>query len=44
MHDTCHHIFMYDERDKNNNSQTNSLTKYILNTTEVHKMKSIITK
>ena len=35
-HDICHHIFMYDERDKN--------TKYILNTIEVHKMKSIVTK
>ena len=31
-HDICHHIFMYDGRDKNTNSQTNSLTKYILNT------------
>ena len=31
-HDICHHIFMYDGRDKNTNSQTNSLTKHILNT------------
>ena len=27
-----HHVFMYDERDKTTNSQTNSSTKYILNT------------
>ena len=27
----CLHVFMYDEKDKNTNSQTNSLTKYILN-------------
>ena len=27
----CHHVFMYDERDKNINLQTNSSTKYILN-------------
>ena len=25
----CHHIFMYDGRDKTINSQTNSSTKYI---------------
>ena len=30
-HDICHHIFIYDERDKNTNSQTNSSTKYISN-------------
>ena len=30
-HDICHHIFMYDERDKNINSQINSSTKYVLN-------------
>ena len=24
IHDICHHIFMYDGRDKNTNSQTNS--------------------
>ena len=28
----CHHIFMYDGRDKNTNSQTNGLIKYISNT------------
>ena len=27
----CHHIFMYDRRDQNNNSQTNASIKYILN-------------
>ena len=27
----CHHIFMYDRRDKNTNSPTNSSIKYILN-------------
>ena len=26
------HIFMYDERDKNTNSQTNNSTRYISNT------------
>ena len=31
-HDVCHHIFMYAGREKNTNSQTNSSTKYILNT------------
>ena len=31
-YDICHHIFMYDGRDKNTNSQTNSSTKHILNT------------
>ena len=25
----CHHVFMYDGRDKTTNSQTNSSTKYI---------------
>ena len=30
--DICHYIFMYDARDKNTNSQTNSSTKHILNT------------
>ena len=30
--DICHYISMYDRRDKNPNSQTNSSTKYILNT------------
>ena len=29
----CHHVFMYDGRDKNTNSETNvSAIKYILNT------------
>ena len=28
----CHHVFIYDVRDKNTNSQTNSSTKHILNT------------
>ena len=32
IHDICHHIFMYDGRNKNTNSQTNSSTKHILNT------------
>ena len=27
----CHHIFMYDARDKNTNLKINSLIKYILN-------------
>ena len=35
---------MYDGRDKNTNSQTNSSTKHILNTMEVHKIKSIVAK
>ena len=25
----CHHVFMYDGKDKTTNSQTNSSTKYI---------------
>ena len=42
----CHHVFMYDGRDKTTNSQTNSSTKYIY---QIHvevgcKMKSIVTK
>ena len=28
----CHHVFMYDERNKNTNSQINSSIKYISNT------------
>jgi hypothetical protein len=28
----CRHLFMYDERDKNTNSQTNGAIKYISNT------------
>ena len=28
----CHHVFMYDGRDKNINSQTNGSIKYISNT------------
>jgi hypothetical protein len=28
----CHPVFMYDERDKNINSQTNSSIRYISNT------------
>ena len=28
----CHHVFMYDGRDKTTNSQINSSTKYISNT------------
>ena len=31
IHDICHHIFMYEERDKNTNAQINSSTKHILN-------------
>jgi len=27
----CHHVFIYDDRDKSNNSQTNGLIKYISN-------------
>ena len=30
----CHYVFMYDERDKNNDSQINSSIKYISNTYE----------
>ena len=30
----CHHVFIYDERDKNTNSQTNGSFKYISNTHE----------
>ena len=42
----CYHVFMYDERDKATNSQTNSSTKYIY---RIHgevgcKIKSIVTK
>ena len=42
----CHHVFMYDGRDKTTNSQTNSSTKYIY---RAHvemgcKIKSIVTK
>ena len=42
----CHHVFMYDGRDKTTNSQTNSSTKNIY---RIHvevgcKMKSIMTK
>ena len=33
-HGMGHYIFVYDGRDKNTNSQTNSSTKYILNTCE----------
>ena len=42
----CHHVFMYDGKDKTTNSQTNSSTKYIyLIHVEVEcKMKSIVTK
>ena len=32
IHDMCHHVFMYDGRDKNTNSQTNELIKYMSNT------------
>ena len=32
IHDMCHHVFMYDVRDKNINSQTNNSIKYISNT------------
>ena len=32
IHDMCHHVFMYDGRDKNINSQTNNSIKYISNT------------
>ena len=31
-HGMCHHVFMYDERNKNINLQTNSSTKYTSNT------------
>ena len=33
-HDMYHHIFMYDGRDENINSQTNGSIKYISNTHE----------
>ena len=32
IHDMYHHIFMYDGRDKNTNSQTNDPIRYISNT------------
>ena len=25
----CHHVFMYNDRDKNNNSETNGSIKYV---------------
>ena len=31
-HDICHHVFMYDGRDKNTNSQTNDSIKYTYQT------------
>ena len=42
----CHHVFIYDGRDKTTNLQTNSSTKYIY---QIHvevgcKIKSIVTK
>ena len=42
----CHHVFMYDGRDKTNNSQTISSTKYISNTCgdEMQNEISIVTK
>ena len=41
-HGMCHHVFMYDGRDKYTNSQTNSSIKYISNEHGVWcKMKSI---
>ena len=41
----CHHVFIYDERDKNTNLQTNGLVKYISNTLEAwHKIKPIATR
>ena len=42
----CHHVFMYDGKDKTTNSQTNSSTKYIYGIyVEVGcKMKSLVTK
>ena len=45
IHNKCHCVFMYDERDKNTNSYINSLIKYIYQThMEVWcKMKSIAT-
>ena len=30
-HHMCYHMFMYDEKDKNTNSQTNGSIKYISN-------------
>ena len=41
----CHHVFMYDEKDKTTNSQTNSSTKYIywIYVEVGCKMKSIVT-
>ena len=43
-HDICHHIFMYDGRDKNTNSQTNSSTKHILYTYGGAQNETIVTK
>ena len=43
-HDICHHISMYDGRDKNINSQTNISTKNILNTYGVVQNKIYLTK
>ena len=41
----CHHVFMYDGRDKTTNLQTNSSTKYIQNTYGgMMQMKSIVTR
>ena len=41
----CHHVFMYDERDKNTNLQTNSPTEYISNTyRSVMQNESIVTR
>ena len=31
-HNICHHIFMYDGRDKNTSSQTNGPIEYVANT------------
>ena len=43
---TCHHVFMYDGRDKTTNSQTNSSTKYIyqIHVEVGYKIKFVVTK
>ena len=45
MHDMCHHVFMYDRRDKNTNSPTNGWLEYIEHTWRCKcKIKTIATR
>ena len=45
MHDIYHHVFMYDGRDKNTNSQQkNQLNIYRIYMEVLCKMKSIVTR